>query len=231
MKLNACEMAVCSSGHLSTNAGYNNPSKRAGGFLQPQSPCKQTVTGGWWARAAVGPQASTSEPLWDPLSRAGYLDAVDNQQLQPAPLSPLQIRRASARPLGFFSPSFTPSKHLSVALPISTLWALSHTHLKTKPPPIKWVKVALRWSKASKSIKHHTLFSVIQYLFPWKRKWQPGAFCRVVITPVAARGSHSMPVRARASPKDSSDLVPDGKLKKKKTLGSEWNFLLHNNTT
>lgn len=51
-----------------------------------------------------------------------------------------------------------------------------------------------RRSKASKSIKHHTLFSVIQYLFPWKRKWQPRAFCRVVITLVAAHGSRSVPV-------------------------------------
>lgn len=51
-----------------------------------------------------------------------------------------------------------------------------------------------RRSKASKSIKHHTLFSVIQYLFPWKQKWQPRAFCRVVITLVAAHGSHSVPV-------------------------------------
>lgn len=56
-----------------------------------------------------------------------------------------------------------------------------------------------RWSKASKSIKHRTLFSVIQYLFPWKRKWQPGAFCKVVITLVAAHGSRSVPVSCSRS--------------------------------
>lgn len=40
-----------------------------------------------------------------------------------------------------------------------------------------------------------------------------------------------MPVRARASPKVSSDLVPDVKLEKGKALGSELNLPLHDNAT
>lgn len=101
LKLNAYEMAVCSSGHSSSNAGYSDPSGRAGGLLQPHSP-RTDRRGG--SGDESGLRATTHEPPRAPLSRAGYLDAADNQQLRPAPLSPSPIPTASARPRGCSSP-------------------------------------------------------------------------------------------------------------------------------